>query len=549
MGRKPKAQNQNTTSNPNLSEALTANPLNDLVFAENPKLLGTAKYSLVPLRSLISNPENPRIITLEDQDIKELADSILTVGLIQPLVVQVIELPDGERKYIVHAGNRRYHALLLAEQILLEKAHSDEDMSHEEADQLICIQGTVPVMEYSGDYAALPLIENGMRKDLDPIFESNYIVKCINQNKDFEHWAKQFGRSHVWVRQRYELRKLVPEVREFEGKGISLKQLLEVAKRPAAEQLKFAKAAKERFDKENKPSGEVHINDILWKSESTINWPEEIQFAGSPSCKGCEFNSSTFNTLFNDGNGRAGTCYNKECFKTKDILFTQSLNIQAKNILVYLQSNGYPDAILVDFSKPENRYQVIVEGIGQFETFDYSVDNSLWALEKANPLHLENQSEEKLGIALATLTSPNLAVAFKDTEEKLGIELGSPTSTNLVVVIKDNRIYVDAFRYKNRLEAVKKTERKPDLTAEEINYEEANAELLDSLKDAFSNYLYQQTWSDSKFISIPDFSKLTLPTVEVLEEAYKEFHSEYGHRIITNETVLAPADGETIEAE
>jgi ParB-like chromosome segregation protein Spo0J len=527
MGRKPKAQNQNTTSNPNISEALTANPLNDLAFTDNPKLLGTAKYSLVPLRSLISNPENPRVITLEDQDIKELADSILTVGLIQPLVVQVIELPDGEKKYIVHAGNRRYHALLLAEQILLKKVHSDEEMSHEEADQLTCIQGTVPVMEYSGDYAALPLIENGMRKDLDPIFESNYIVKCINQNKDFEHWAKQFGRSHVWVRQRYELRKLVPEVKEFEGKGISLKQLLEVAKRPAAEQLKFAKAAKERFDKENKPSGEVHISDILWKSESTIHWPEEIQFAGSPSCKGCEFNSSTFNTLFNDGNGRAGTCYNKECFKTKDILYKQSLKIQAKNILEYLQANGYPDAILLDFDAPNCYYDITIEGIGEFSGYGYTEQSVLWALENHNSLHIVGATEANLGELLANL------------DEK---------PNNLLVIIRNYKVYVDAYKQKTKALATPATNYKPDLTTEEINFEEVNAEILEGFKDAFYGYLQGKTWyQNAKFITIPDFSKLALPTIDLLEESYKEFHSEYSHRIVVEEEIPAPS--ETQEAE
>jgi acyl carrier protein phosphodiesterase len=400
-------------------------------------------------------------------------------------------------------------------------------MSHEEADQLTCIQGTVPVMEYSGDYAALPLIENGMRKDLDPIFESNYIVKCINQNKDFEHWAKQFGRSHVWVRQRYELRKLVPEVKEFEGKGISLKQLLEVAKRPAAEQLKFAKAAKERFEKETKSQGEVTIQDLLWKSESTIYWPEEIQFAGSPSCKGCEFNSSTFTTLFNDGNGLAGTCYNKECFKTKDVLYKQSLKIQAKNILEYLQANGYPDAIFLDFTTVGKWDHLKIDGLeNQFWALSFSPNSVLWALENHNPLHIESVSEIQLEEIITNL------------QEK---------PINMLVIVRDNMVLVDA--YNPKVEVIKTPAPfKPDLTAEEINFEEVNEELIKGFLDVFKDHLQERTWyQSSTFTTISDFSKLALPTVKLLEEAYNEFYSEYAHRVITEVEVPAPA--ETQEAE
>ncbi len=531
MAKKTKAQTQNPTPNSKVGEALSNlidSPVNELLGeAPNAKLLGTTKYSLVPLSSLISNPENPRIITLEDQDIKELAESILSVGLIQPLVVQVIQLPNDEKKYIVHAGNRRYHALLLAEQIL-ENQMKEGELSIEEAEQLLSIKNTVPVMEYSGDYAALPLIENGMRKDLDPIFESNYIVKCINQNKDFEHWAKQFGRSHVWVRQRYELRKLIPEVKEFEGKGISLKQLLEVAKRPAAEQMKFAKAAKERFDNETKSLGEIHINDILWKSESTIHWPEEINFDGSPSCKGCEFNSSTFNALFNDGNGKAGTCYNKECFKSKDFKFSQSFKIQAKAVLEYLQNNGYPDAILLDYTAPGCTYYVEVEGIGRFQGHRYIPNSVLWSLDKQNPLHLEAVSEIQLEELISNL------------EER---------PVNMLVIVKDNLVMVDVYKHKDEAPATQAPPKR-DLKAEEIDYEEINEKLLNNFKMVFLNHLELKTWSgQGRFITYPDFNKIVLPQIEQLEEAYKEFYERHAHRVILDEEVPAPVDGETIETE
>nr|CAC9195119.1 ParB-like nuclease domain [Escherichia coli] len=69
---------------------------------------------MVPLSALVKSPLNVRIIPYPVESVREMADSILAVGLIQNLVVH--SLPDGLSG--VAAGGRRLAALqlLLSEQ-------------------------------------------------------------------------------------------------------------------------------------------------------------------------------------------------------------------------------------------------------------------------------------------------------------------------------------------------------------------------------------------------------------------------------------------------
>lgn len=76
--------------------------------------LEAAQIEMVPLSALVKSPLNVRIIPYPVESVREMADSILAVGLIQNLVVH--SLPDGLSG--VAAGGRRLAALqlLLSEQ-------------------------------------------------------------------------------------------------------------------------------------------------------------------------------------------------------------------------------------------------------------------------------------------------------------------------------------------------------------------------------------------------------------------------------------------------
>jgi ParB family chromosome partitioning protein len=71
--------------------------------------LEAAQIEMVPLSALVKSPLNVRTIPYPPESVREMADSILAVGLIQNLVVHT--LPDGLSG--VAAGGRRLAALQL----------------------------------------------------------------------------------------------------------------------------------------------------------------------------------------------------------------------------------------------------------------------------------------------------------------------------------------------------------------------------------------------------------------------------------------------------
>jgi ParB family chromosome partitioning protein len=66
----------------------------------------------IPLDQISPSPTNPRK-TFDDAKLKELAESIMTKGLIQPIVVRP-HVNGAGTKFEVVAGERRYRASKLA---------------------------------------------------------------------------------------------------------------------------------------------------------------------------------------------------------------------------------------------------------------------------------------------------------------------------------------------------------------------------------------------------------------------------------------------------
>lgn len=117
----------------------------DTLFADLPETTGDdAGVSTLPLREIEPDPEQPR--KHFDQDaLNQLAASITENGLLQPIAVRPKKLGTG---YIIIAGERRWRAARLAG--LDEVPVLIKDVTDEQA-------------------AALALIENLQREDLDPI--------------------------------------------------------------------------------------------------------------------------------------------------------------------------------------------------------------------------------------------------------------------------------------------------------------------------------------------------------------------------------------------
>lgn len=132
----------------------------------------------VPCHQLLADPDNPREHL---EDIDELADSIRSVGLLQPIVARTA----GDRLYVV-AGHRRLAAV-----------------RHLQWTDVPCI---VRGPMRPDHVLAAMLIENGQRTDLDPIEEAHGLAKLKAQHGHTDSdLARMIGRSIAFVSNRLAL--------------------------------------------------------------------------------------------------------------------------------------------------------------------------------------------------------------------------------------------------------------------------------------------------------------------------------------------------------
>lgn len=148
----------------------------------------------VLLTDIKPNPKQPRQ-EIDQQKLKELAESIKEHGVVQPIVVR--ELNDGSYQLI--AGERRWRAC-----------------------QLLNLE-TIPavVTDYSDEKAAeVALIENLQRENLNPLEESIAYQSLINEfNLTQEDVAKRVGKSRTYITNMLRLLALPDEVLAMLSQG------------------------------------------------------------------------------------------------------------------------------------------------------------------------------------------------------------------------------------------------------------------------------------------------------------------------------------------
>lgn len=128
---------------------------------------------VLPIHLIDTNPEQPRR-TFDEAALNDLAQSILAVGVLQPIIVA----PNGER-YTIIAGERRYRASRIAgkEEIPAIVREWDNQMRLEAA-----------------------LIENLQRDDLNPVEEALGVRKLMDEaGLTQEMAAERLGKSRPAV--------------------------------------------------------------------------------------------------------------------------------------------------------------------------------------------------------------------------------------------------------------------------------------------------------------------------------------------------------------
>lgn len=152
----------------------------------------------IPVSAISPNQFQPRTIFNEDK-IEELARTIHTHGIIQPIVVR----ESGEGRYEIIAGERRYRAVQLLE--WEEIPAIIKNMSDTET-------------------ASVALIENLQREELNPIEEAVAYGKLLElHDLTQEALAQRLGKGQSTVANKLRLLKLPEEVRQ----GLLKKEITE----------------------------------------------------------------------------------------------------------------------------------------------------------------------------------------------------------------------------------------------------------------------------------------------------------------------------------
>jgi ParB family transcriptional regulator, chromosome partitioning protein len=148
----------------------------------------------VPVEAIAPNPQQPRAPTGDDEQLLQLADSIQQYGLLQPLLVRVVGADEGEARYQLIAGERRWHAAQLAG---LERVP-------------VVIKEATPQLMLE-----MALVENLQRTDLNPLEEAQGYATLIDEyHLTQEDVAQRIGRNRATVANTIRLLQLPEEVRE-----------------------------------------------------------------------------------------------------------------------------------------------------------------------------------------------------------------------------------------------------------------------------------------------------------------------------------------------
>jgi ParB family chromosome partitioning protein len=146
----------------------------------------------IPLSSIDRDPTQPRQI-FDQEALDELAGSIMTIGLQQPVVVK----PTAEGRYMLVMGERRWRACQLAELT--------------EIDAIIDESGQ--------DTFVKSVAENIARRDMTVLEEAKAFQRLVDKGMSIEDVGLAVGRRPERVTERIELLRLKPQWLDALAKG------------------------------------------------------------------------------------------------------------------------------------------------------------------------------------------------------------------------------------------------------------------------------------------------------------------------------------------
>lgn len=276
---------------------------------------------LIKIDRLLPSPLNPRGPVVEDDELRDLATSLKSHGLLQGLTVRPQgHLQAGEKsrridKYEVVCGHRRLAAARLAGLAEVE-----------------CKVVTI------GDAEALEimLVENSARRDVPPLQEAAALRQLIGMGGDPAALAERLGRSRKWVRDRLALSSLVEAFRDRLEQGfIGLGSAVAMALLPEATQMRLV----ERFKYNQTISHREVVATILAEGcrLERAPWGMNDEISDLVECACCPSRSDRQPDLW--GATGDAKCLNATCWDAKREAWLEQIKARGGMVV-----EGYPPA-------------------------------------------------------------------------------------------------------------------------------------------------------------------------------------------------------------
>jgi ParB family transcriptional regulator, chromosome partitioning protein len=311
------------------------------------QIVNATEYRNVSLAVLSESKTNPRR-TFEEVALKELASSILTQGVLSPLLVR----PLTENGFEIIAGARRYRAAQMAE------------------------VPTVPVrIVHLSDAAALEaqLVENLVRSEIHPMEEAQgfrALLDLEDPKYSIEQVAAKVGKSPIFVASRLKLADLIPSaVDAFYADELGVGHALLLAKLPADQQeAALSSCFKEVYNGASKPSRIllpvrnlqfwIDSNILLILKDAPFNKRDAQLVPAAGSCADCPKRTGHNKLLFGDDLGRQGDrCTDPNCYQAKvSAHVAQTVTTKPELLQVSTAYGGQKEGSPV---LPRNKYMAI----------------------------------------------------------------------------------------------------------------------------------------------------------------------------------------------
>lgn len=407
---------------------------------------------LIETIQIVSSPLNPRKV-VDQNSIIELAESIKSIGLLQPVTIRpkiVDDTMPENNVYELVLGSRRLAAMRLnGEEHILAIV---KDMNDDE------------VLEAM-------IIENLQRKDIEPLDEAKAFKELYDKGIEYIDIASKVGKSPLFVKLRITLNNLIPEFQLMLSENrLSLSHAFELCKVVDEIQFSIYEQHYSDYSTAEQDWNKLSLPELREKLSKQFLSLDTAEF-DKHECIGCKYNTTTIDSLFAEYN--ENNCTNISCYHTK----------KQAHIIAIIKENIANDVPIMCKAGAEKTIAQLKE-LGVEEPILYlssQYDLSLYP-ETDDEDEINNYDAQSVAFGYTRAFTVGMVrngckyIYFKEKEKNEPIV---PVEDK-VHEIKTNDVIIDAQKDEiNEIERLKKK----DLRNKELALEKAHIEINKSFKE------------------------------------------------------------------